>query len=230
MLVVAPEKRYSMLQVTTQMAKILSAARSSPEKCQPHRMLNLLHTHSLPHLLDPHSPEEYWPPVTLPPPESLPTTAPQDPEYEFLEDVFDLSPGLEDTENVDGWLDVRLRGESSLGRPSNSFITSSSVMHRSSGDYAGSVTPATTRQPSVRDRVSHESRRSVLARGEGRPGGIPDLRISGVSLDKERRTEKVDGRREIQTRGRRQAMKQGVRKWKGNVKSTLLRLMRLSGE
>lgn len=224
MLVVAPEDRYSMLQVTTSMADILLRARLSPERCQPLRRLSLLHTHNLPHLLEPLPPDEYWPP---PQPESVPTTATQDPDYDLLEDAF-LTPDPEETANAEGWLDVQPRGESSLGRASNSFMTNgSSVVRRESGDYVPSVTPATTRQPSVRDRASHESRRLVSPREEGRPGGIPDLMISEMSLDKERRSHNVGESRESPAKSRRQLLKDRIKAWKGKVKLRIYRLIRL---
>ena len=214
MLIVAPEKRHSMLQVTTTTAGILSAAKSSPDRCQPLRRLNLLHKHSFPHLLESRPPRDYWPLVTLPQPESVPTTVPQNPDYVVLVDAF-LTPDREEPLNAEGWLEVPARDDSSVGRPSHSFITGSSLLPRESVDY---MTPATTRQPSVRDRPSHDSRRleiPQLGMNEGSPESISRVENANNSIEPPRRT-------------RQQMLKHRVMTWKRRIKSRLHRLVRFS--
>ncbi|CEI60313.1 unnamed protein product [Fusarium venenatum] len=151
MLIAKPEKRGSMLRVTTAMGRIVSSAKSTILYCEPLRNANLSHMDNLPYLLD--SPDQYWPPVVLPQPEHFTSSAPQNSDYDLLEDVF-LTPGPDEAalhESVDGYLVVP-RGDLSPEKTSNSLRSGSSgvarEIHDSTEVLTESVTPATTRQPS----------------------------------------------------------------------------------
>ncbi|KAH7174220.1 kinase-like domain-containing protein [Fusarium flagelliforme] len=182
MLIARPEDRCSMLQVTTTMADILSTAQSSPAYCQPLQRPNPAGAQEFPHLLA--SSDPYWPSVVLPQPQTSEAAAPQNSDLDLLENVI-LSPGPLPG-NTEGGLGIP-RGKSSLEEASNSFRTGgSSEIPRESVDYHGSftVTPATTRQPSVQDKPSEDTRPVGLTEREERGGHLRDIRISKVSFEK----------------------------------------------
>ncbi|GKU07334.1 unnamed protein product [Fusarium langsethiae] len=72
------------------MGRILYSANTRALYCEPLRKANMSYVDNLPHLLE--SPDQYWPPDILPQPEHFTSPAPQNSDYDLLEDVF-LTPG-----------------------------------------------------------------------------------------------------------------------------------------
>jgi hypothetical protein len=217
-----------MFHVTTAMGKILDTAKTVPTYCQPLQKPNSAGTDSFPHLL--RSSDPYWPSVDLPPPQPL-TTEPQNSDYNVLANII-LSPDPKASKS-EGELEVK-RGGSSLGRPSNSFRTGSPGISRESVEYGASftVTPATTRQPSVLDRASHDSRRPGPPERNESVGSPPDSKRFELRLDSATREGDVTDGRETPIRNvsRRQAIKARVKVWKGKIKSGVYKLIWLVKE
>ena len=229
MLVAKPQGRCAMLQVATTMGRILFTARRSPTYCQPLQRPNSAVKHQFPHLLGSSYP--YWASDFLPKPQASQPLDPQDSDYDLLENAI-LSPNASQNTS-EGELVVK-NGGSSLGRPSHSFRTGSTEMHRESDDlvrsYVESVTPATTRQPSVLERASHDSRRPGLMEIDEGVGGKPNVKIPKVKFENFREGDTMAGRMETPISRKRQALKVQVRIWRDQIKSGLYRLIRLRRE
>ena len=224
-----PGDRCAMFRVTTTMGEILTTARSSPAYCQPLKRPNPAGVHNLPHLLE--SSDPYWSSDALPKPQATQAVAQQDPEYEVVEKAI-LMPDSPPHKS-EGELGLKTGG-SSLGRPSHSFRTGSTEIPRESDDLVRSslesVTPATTRQPSVMERESHDSRRPELTERNEEVAASPHIKISKVTFEDFGGEDNMAGRVETPISSKRQAVKTQVRMWKRKIKLSLCKLIRLSRE